>query len=52
MPKTKPTALNKRHDTKEDQQARAAAEAAMTPVTELQLKPPVSLNGHKVAKKA
>ena len=50
MPKSKPATLNTRHDTKEEAQARAAAEAALTPKTELSLKPPTVLNGHKVAK--
>lgn len=50
MPARKPKALNTRNDTKEDAQARAAAEAAMTPKTALPLKPPAVLNGHKRAK--
>lgn len=50
MPARKNSTLNKRHDTKEEQAARATAEAAMTPSTSLPLKPPKVLNGHKVAK--
>jgi phage terminase small subunit len=49
MPARKPSTLNKRHDTKADKVQRAAAETAMTPKTELPLKPPVVLNGHKAA---
>lgn len=50
MPKSKPQTLSNRHDTKADRQARAASEAALTPKTELPIKPPAVLNGHKVAK--
>lgn len=50
MPKSKPQILSRRHDTKADRAARAASEAALTPKTELPIKPPTVLNGHKVAK--
>ena len=49
MPASKPSTLNTRDETKSDRAARAAAESAMTPKTELKRKPPVSLNKHKVA---
>jgi hypothetical protein len=50
MPARKPNALITRNDTKADKRNRAAAESAFTPKTELSMKPPKVLNGHKVAK--
>jgi hypothetical protein len=49
MPAKKHSSLNNRNDTKADIAARTKAESAMTPKTELSLKPPGSLNGHKLA---
>lgn len=49
MPAKKPSTLNVKNDTKKDRADRARSESAMTPKTELTLKPPVSLNGHKIA---
>lgn len=49
MPRTKPQSLIERHDTKADRSARADAESAMTPKTELTRKPPAKLTGHKIA---
>lgn len=50
MPARKPAILSRRNDTKADKADRAQGERAMTPKTELRLKPPAVLNGHKVAK--
>lgn len=49
MPAKKPPSLIDRHDTKADRSARADAESAMTPKTELTRKPPAKLTGHKIA---
>lgn len=49
MPAKKPPSLIDRHDTKADRSARADAESAMTPKTELTLKPPAALTKHKPA---
>lgn len=49
MPVKKPLILNVKNDTKTDRADRANAESMMTPSTELALKPPMSLNGHKPA---
>jgi phage terminase small subunit len=49
MPARKPSALNKRHDLSEDKAARAAAEGAMTPQTQLRRVPPPVLKNHKTA---
>jgi hypothetical protein len=49
MPAPKPSALNKRHDTNSDREAREQAEAAMTPRTKLSPAPPVQLRGRKKA---
>jgi len=49
MPARKPSSLNNRNDTQADRAARTEAESAMTPKTELSLKPPISLNRHKLA---
>lgn len=49
MPARKPQTLSKRHSTKDEIAERAAAEAAMTPSTQLSLKPPPLLQKHKHA---
>jgi phage terminase small subunit len=43
MPAKKPLSLNQRHSTKEELQERESAESAMTPVTQLNSKPPALL---------
>lgn len=49
MPAKKPISLNRRNDTKEDRESRGNAEISMTPRTELPIKPPDALKGHKLA---
>jgi phage terminase small subunit len=49
MPARKPTSLSQRHDTAADRTHRADAESALTPKTELTLKPPADLKGNPVA---
>ena len=49
MPKVKPAALNRRHDTKAEKADREAAESAMVPTTKLGPKPPSALHGKKYA---
>jgi hypothetical protein len=49
MPAAKPKALSQRNDTKDDRDARTAAESAMTPKSQLPLKEPALLRGHKTA---
>ena len=49
MPAAKPRALSQRNDTKADRQSRQAAESVARPTTELTIKPPESLRGHKIA---
>src|SRR5690349_16766754 len=49
MPARKPRALNSGHTTKKQNETRDSAEQSMTPETELTIKPPSELNGHKVA---
>lgn len=53
MPKSKPSALNVRHDTLAARDARTAAESAMRPVTDLSSHVPPELFGeeHEVAKR-
>lgn len=50
MPARKPKSLTNRHDTKEDSQAREAAEKALTPKTSLSKTPPLLLQKHKQAR--
>jgi phage terminase small subunit len=50
MPAKKDSSLNKRHDSKEDRAARAAAEESLKPTTKLTTTPPGALNGHAQAK--
>jgi len=49
MPAKKPAALNVRHDTQAEREARAAREAAVTPERSLPAAPPAALRGHAVA---
>lgn len=49
MPAKKPQGLSKRHATREEKDARESAERAMTPATQLTLKPPASIAKHKQA---
>ena len=49
MPARKPRSLNQRHDTGADRTARAESESAMTPKTELTLRPPAELKGNALA---
>ena len=49
MPKSKPTTLLKRHDTKADRTARVDAESSMEPMTKLTAKAPAELKGHRTA---
>lgn len=49
MPARKPGALNRRHNTKGEKADRTAAEAALTPTTQLTVTPPPLLRGHKHA---
>lgn len=49
MPARKPQTLNKRHATKDEIEARTAAEAAMVPTTQLSRTPPSLLRNHKHA---
>ena len=49
MPARKPRALSNGHTTKKEKSARDAAENAATPTTELTIKPPAELAGHKTA---
>jgi phage terminase small subunit len=46
MPAKKAQALNKRHSTKEEKEARVEAEKSLTPKSQLTLKPPAALSGH------
>ena len=49
MPKAKPSTLNIRHSTKEEQQERESAEVAMRPATQLDKNPPPLLQKRKHA---
>jgi phage terminase small subunit len=49
MPARKPSTLTTRHDTNAEKDARAAAESALTPKTELSARPPSELWNHKHA---
>ena len=49
MPARKPQSLSNRHSTKAEISARTESESAFTPRTELALKPPAALSGHKHA---
>ena len=49
MPASKPVSLSKRHDTKDEREARTVAESSMAPKTVLTTKPPAALKGHKHA---
>ena len=51
MPAKKNSALVKRHETKEEKEARVSGEEGMTPKTELTAKPPEVLKGHALAAK-
>ena len=50
MPARKNSALNKRHDTKDERAARKAAEDALIPKTPISKTPPSALNGHAHAR--
>ncbi len=50
MPAKKPQSLSNRHSTKEEIDERAAAEAAIAPITQLSTKPPPLLQKHKGAR--
>lgn len=50
MPAKKPAALNVRHDTQAEREARAAREDALTPQRSLPAAPPARLDGHDVAR--
>ena len=50
MPKSKPSILSKRHNTKADRAARTASESALTPITELTNAIPPILRGREHAK--
>lgn len=49
MPARKPRSLNSGHTTKRQNSARDSAEQSVTPQTELTIKPPSELTGHKTA---
>lgn len=49
MPARKPSSLNRRHETAAERQARADAESALTPESELPLNSPDQLSGHRFA---
>lgn len=49
MPARKPKSLTNRHDTKEDRQAREAAESAFMPKTSISKTAPAMLKGHALA---
>lgn len=49
MPAKKPQGLSNRHSTREEKDARESAEMAMTPATQLTLRPPTMLAKHKQA---
>ncbi len=49
MPAKKPNTLSNRHSTREEKDARESAERAMTPATQLTLRPPAMLAKHKQA---
>lgn len=49
MPVKKPSILNVKNDTKDALADRASAESALTPKTDLSIKPPLSLSGYKIA---
>lgn len=49
MPAKKPPGLHTRHDAKSDRESRGADDAAMKPVTKLDVSPPVDLRGHPYA---
>ncbi len=51
MPARKPKALITRHQTKAEDQARADAESALTPKSDLPINSPSKLSGHKTAQK-
>lgn len=46
MPAKKPRALNKRHSTKKEKEARESSESALIPKVALSKEPPIALNGH------
>lgn len=49
MPAPKSQSLNRSHQTREEKQERESAEAAMTPKTQLETRPPALLQKHKPA---
>jgi phage terminase small subunit len=51
MPARKLQSLNQSHQTKEEKSERESGEAAMTPVTQIDIKPPALLQKHPHAKK-
>lgn len=51
MPASKPSSLNRRHETAAERQARADAESAMTPESDLPYNSPSQLSGLAIAQK-